>query len=318
MSSAACRTGNTKRRPFALLHSLLVIHYSPVTRFGTIALAGKPNAGKSTLLNALVGEELAIISPRPQTTRLPVIGLRTEGDVQLLFIDPPGLLDPEYLLQRAMLEDAVRVLQHADGILYLVPAGDPEVPPLASLLATPLPPDVPLLVLRTKVDLGSARGGSRPAGELPVSARTGAGIAEVLAWCEGCAHPGAFRYDPEDLSTQPTRFFVAEFVREAAFSLLGDELPYALAAEVDEFREGSSPLYIRVTLYVERDSQKGMVVGRGGRMLKRIGTQARRRIEAFLQQPVYLDLWVKTLPKWRSQPGALRRLGFQPPSENAP
>lgn len=289
-----------------------------MTRFGTIALAGKPNAGKSTLLNALVGEELAIVSPRPQTTRLPVIGLRTGGDVQLLFIDPPGLLDPQYLLQRAMLQDAVRVLQHADGILYLVPAGDPEAPPLASLLATPLSPEVPLLVLRTKVDLGSARGGSRPPGELPVSARTGVGIAEVLTWCEGCAHPGPFRYDPEDLSTQPTRFFVAEFVREAAFSLLGDELPYALAAEVDEFREGSSPLYIRVTLYVERDSQKGMVVGRGGRMLKRIGTQARRRIEAFLQQPVYLDLWVKTLPKWRSQPGALRRLGFQPPSENAP
>ena len=281
-------------------------------------MAGKPNAGKSTLLNALVGEELAIISPRPQTTRLSVIGLRTEGDVQLLFVDPPGLLDPEYLLQRAMLEDAVRVLQHADGILYLVPAGDPEVPPLASLLAVPLPADVPLLVLRTKIDLGAGGGESRPAGELPVSAHTGAGITEVLAWCAARARPGPFRYDPDDLSTQPTRFFAAEFVREAAFTCLGDELPYALATEVDEFREGSSPLYIRVTLYVERDSQKGMVVGRGGRMLKRIGTQARRRIEAFLQQPVYLDLWVKTLPKWRSQPDALRRLGFHPPSENAP
>jgi GTP-binding protein Era len=111
---------------------------------------------------------------------------------------------------------------------------------------------------------------------------------------------------------------VAEFVREAAFACLGDELPYALAAEVDEFREGSSPLYIRVTLYVERDSQKGMVVGRGGRMLKRIGTQARQRAEAFLREPVYLDLWVKTLPGWRSRPGVLRRLGFNPPPETAP
>jgi GTP-binding protein Era len=288
-----------------------------VTRFGTIALAGKPNAGKSTLLNALVGEELAIISPRPQTTRLPVMGLRTADDVQLLFVDPAGLLDARYLLQRAMVEDAERVLLRADGILYLVPAGEAGVPPLASLLSVPLPPDTPQLLLRTKSDLGTGPDATAGMGQ-HVSARTGAGIPEVLAWCAARARPGPFRYDPDDLSTQPTRFFVAEYVREAAFALLGDELPYALATDVDEFREGSSPLYIRVTLYVERDSQKGMVVGQGGRMLKRIGTQARRRIEAFLREPVYLDLWVKTLPRWRSQPGALRRLGFQPPSENTP
>ncbi|HEX9633164.1 MAG TPA: GTPase Era [Gemmatimonadales bacterium] len=288
------------------------------TRFGTIALAGKPNAGKSTLLNALVGEELAITSPRPQTTRLPVMGLRTEADVQLLFVDPPGLLDPTYLLQRAMLQDALRVLQHADGILYLVPEGDPDVPSLAALVPGAVPTGTPQLLLRTKADLSPGRTASGTAAHLVVSARTGAGIPEVLAWCAGRARPGPFRYDPDDLSTQPTRFFVSEFVREAAFDFLGEELPYALATDVDEFREGSSPLYIRVTLYVERDSQKGMVVGQGGRMLKRIGTQARGRIEAFLQQPVYLDLWVKTLPKWRSQPDALRRLGFQPPPEKAP
>lgn len=287
-----------------------------MTRFGTIVLAGKPNAGKSTLLNTLVGEELAIVSPRPQTTRVPVMGLYTAGDVQLLFVDPPGLLDPAYLLQRAMLEDAIRVLREADGILYLVPADESAAAPLDTLLPAPVS-GTPLLLLRTKTDLAAR---PSPAGEeaLAVSARTGTGIAAVRAWCIERARPGPFRYDPDDLSTQPTRFFVAEFVREAAFACLGDELPYALATEVDEFREGSSPLYIRVTLYVERDSQKGMVVGRGGRMLKRIGTLARQRTEAFLQQSVYLDLWVKTLPKWRSQPGALRRLGFHPPPEKTP
>lgn len=284
------------------------------TRFGTIALAGKPNAGKSTLLNAIVGEDLAIISPRPQTTRLPVLGLRTEHDVQLLFIDPPGLLDPGYLMQRAMLEDALRVLQHADAVLYLVPASDEAVTPLDQLLPTPLPAATPCVVLRTKSD--RPRAAAPPAdGEILVSARTGEGMDAVLAWCTAHARPGPFRYDPDDLSTQPTRFFVAEYVREAAFACLGDELPYALATEVDEYREGSSPLYIRVTVFVERDSQKGMVVGRGGRMLKRIGTMARQRIEGLLQQRVFLDLWVKTLPKWRSQPGALRRFGFQPPPE---
>jgi GTP-binding protein Era len=289
-----------------------------MTRFGTIALAGKPNAGKSTLLNALVGDELAIVSQRPQTTRVPVLGLRTEGDLQLLFVDPPGLMDPAYLLQRAMQDDAVHALGRADGILYLVPVGERTIPALASLLAGTLPAGTPQLLVRTKADLDASRGATAASGELYVSARTGAGIAEVIAWCAARARPGPFRYPPEDLSAQPTRFFVAEFVREAAFACLGDELPYALATEVDEFREGSSPLYIRVTLFVERDSQKGMVVGRGGRVLKRIGTLARRRTEAFLQQPVYLDLWVKTLPKWRSQPGALRRLGFHPPPEKAP
>lgn len=287
---------------------------SAETRFGTIALAGKPNAGKSTLLNAIVGEDLAIISPRPQTTRLPVLGLRTAQDVQLLFIDPPGLLDPQYLMQRAMLQDALRILQLADGVLYLVPATEVRVTPLDQLLPTPLPAKTPSLILRTKSDLRSV---DTPVseGEILVSAQSGEGMDTVLAWCTACARPGAFRYDPDDLSTQPTRFFVAEFVREAAFACLGDELPYALATEVDEYREGSSPLYIRVTVFVERDSQKGMVVGRGGRMLKRIGTMARQRIEGLLQQPVYLDLWVKTLPKWRSQPGALRRFGFDPPTE---
>lgn len=289
---------------------------SASTRFGTIALAGRPNAGKSTLLNALVGEALAIISPRPQTTRLPVLGLYTAGDVQLVFVDPPGLLDPQYLMQHAMLQDAVRVLQRADGVLYLVPAGEAEVPPLHALVAGAVPDAVPVLVVRTKADLTAAV--APGPGEVLVSARTGAGLDAVRAWCIARAVPGPFRHDPDDLSTQPVRFFVAEFVREAAFACLGDELPYALATEVDEYREGSSPLYIRVVVYVERDSQKGMVVGRGGRMLKRIGTAARQRIEAFLQESVYLDLWVKTLPKWRSQPGTLRRLGFHPPPERSP
>jgi GTP-binding protein Era len=282
------------------------------TRFATIALAGRPNAGKSSLLNALVGESLAIVSSKPQSTRLPVVGLRTEGAVQLALVDPPGLLDPTYLLQHAMLDAAYQVLDRADAILHLHPATEGDPPPLAVLLPRDRPPRRPVLTVVTKSDLVAVPP-SPPPDRLAISVVTGAGLDALVAWCTAHAAPGPFRYPPDDLSTQPVRFFAAEFVREAAFERLGEEVPYALAAEVDEFREGSTPVYIRVALYTERESQKAIVVGKGGRMIREIGVQARRRIEAFLGTPVYLDLWVKTLPRWRSRAAVLRRLGFEAP-----
>jgi GTP-binding protein Era len=289
----------------------------PQTRFATIALAGRPNAGKSSLLNALVGEPLAIVSAKPQSTRLPVVGLRTEGDRQLAFVDPPGLLEPGYLMQRVMVEAALAVLERAEAILHLHPATEGDAPPLARLLPADRPPRRPVLTVLTKADLAP---GPRPRvpGQLAVSVVTGEGLPELLAWCGEQATPGAFRYPADDLSTQPVRFFVAEFVREAAFEQLADEVPYAMAAEVDEFREGSTPVYIRVTLYTERQSQKAIVVGQGGRMIRAIGAQARRRIEGFLGAPVYLDLWVKTLPRWRTRAALLRRLGFDSPPTRSP
>jgi GTP-binding protein Era len=290
-----------------------------VTRCGTIVLAGQPNVGKSTLLNALVGEPLAIVSAKPQSTRMPVIGLRTEGTAQMIFVDPAGLLDARYPLQEAMRAEALDVVRQADLILYLHPAAQRPAPPLATLLPDGAAPRVPTLTVLTKVDqLDSAIGGTATPGQVLASAVSHQGVAEILRWCAEHLPPGPFRHDPDDLSAQPVRFFVAEFVREAAFAHLGAELPYAIAAEVDEFREGSSPLYIRTVLYTERESQKGMVVGRGGDMIKRIGTDARRRIEAFLGTPVYLELRVKTLPKWRSRAAALRRLGFRVPRTRSP
>jgi len=193
-----------------------------------------------------------------------------------------------------MLHEAAHLLEAADGILYLVPATEPRVPVLASLLPDGVSTLPPTLIVRTKADL--VEPGDQPVDGLVVSARSGTGLDAVLRWCGDQARPGPFRYDADDLSTQPTRFFVAEFVREAAFACLGEELPYALATEVDEFREGSTPLYIRVIIFIERDSQKGMVVGQGGRMIKRIGSLARQRIEAFVGEPVYLDLWSRPCP----------------------
>jgi GTP-binding protein Era len=221
-------------------------------------------------------------------------------------------------MQQAMLEEAIGVLPGADAILYLHAAPEGAAPPLATLLPDRRLPAVPILNLLTKADLLPATAPPPPPRSLRVSAVTRQGIDLLLAWCTAHAPLGPFRWAEDDLSTQPTRFFVAEFVREAAFAHLGEELPYSLAAEVDEFREGSSPLYIRVILFTERESQKGIVVGRGGRTIKQIGSQARRRIETLLGEPVYLDLWVKTLPKWRSDPSTLRRFGFHFPPETAP
>ncbi|HEX9727634.1 MAG TPA: GTPase Era [Gemmatimonadales bacterium] len=279
------------------------------TRCGIVVLAGKPNAGKSTLVNRLVGETLAIISPKPQTTRQAVVGILSEDLVQLALVDPPGLLDPRYLMQESMVAEALAWLQRADAVLYLHPITDGPPAPLDSLLPDGATLRAPILNVLTKRDLA----GPQPmtaSDRVAISASTGEGIPALLDWCRSAVPAGPFRFPVDDVSTQPTRFFVAEFVRETAFHLLGDELPYVIATEVDEFREGSEPLYIRVTLYVERESQKGIVIGTRGRTIKALGERARASIERFIGAPVYLDLWVKTYPRWRHSAEALRRFGF--------
>lgn len=284
-------------------------------RTGLVALAGRPNAGKSSLMNALVGQRLAIVSPKPQATRLPVVGLRTEGDTQYVFHDLPGLLDPSYALQASMVAAAHAVLARADVVLYLHPAPDAPAPPLAELARLERPIKAPVLVVYTKADLvPPARRRELEAGASVVSAVTGEGIDRLLEQARAHLPEREFDYDPDDVGTQPLRFFVVEYLREAAFELLEDELPYAFTAEVEEFREAERPMYIRVTLFVERETQKAMVIGRGGQTIKAIGQHARTRLEELVGAPVYLDLWVKTLPRWRRSPAALARFGF-PTSE---
>ena len=283
-----------------------------VQRTGDIALAGAPNVGKSSLLNALIGEHLAIVSPKAQATRLPVIGLRTEGDTQFIFHDLPGLLEPAYLLQHRMRAAALETLHAADLVLHLHPAPEAPAPPLAEV-AMIEPAALPLVLpVYTKADLvpPARRADLAGTGAAVVSAETGEGIPELLETVRLRLPEGPFRYDADEIGTQPLRFFVTEYLREAAFSLLEDELPYAFAADVEEFREAERPVYIRVTLYVERASQKAMVIGRGGRTIKAIGAHARARLESLLGAPVYLDCWVKVLPAWRRTPTALARLGF--------
>jgi GTPase len=288
-------------------------------RTGHIALAGAPNVGKSTLLNALVGQHLAIVSPKPQATRLPVTGLRTDQDTQYIFHDLPGLLDPSYLLQARMRELALQTARKMDLVLHLHPAPDAPAPPFDRLIGSAEPLDIPVLTVYTKGDLIHPTRRAELEQESPVVATSGDdGIARLLQRVGSHLPEREFQYDPDDVGTQPVRFFVVEYLREAAFELLGDELPYSFTAEVEEFREAERPVYIRVTLFVERESQKAIVIGRSGATIKAIGAHARRRLEELIGAPVYLDCWVKTLPNWRKSSGALTRFGFPAtPKESA-
>jgi GTP-binding protein Era len=276
-------------------------------RCGTVALAGRPNVGKSTLLNALVGEHLAIVSPKPQSTRMPVVGLLTKDDAQFIFTDSPGLLEPEYQLHEAMRAAALRAIDDAEVIAYLHPLAEYPAPPLAQVARLERPPRAPVVTVYTKADLAA----SPPRADvLAVSAVTGAGLDALLAALRAHVPESPFHYDPDELATQPMRFFAAEFIREAAFEQLHEELPYSVACEIDEFREGAEPVYIRAVVYVERDSQKGIVIGEGGRTIKALGAAARAKIETLLGARVFLDLHVKVLPKWRRHEPSLKRLGY--------
>lgn len=291
------------------------------TRFGIVALVGKPNVGKSSLLNAILGTDLAMVSPKAQATRLPVSGVHTVGTAQMVLLDLPGLLDPGYALQRALRRMALDGLADADVVLQLHPAPDAPAPPLAELIPDLLAPVTGTVHLAyTKSDLlaPAARAALEQTDASLVATTDPGAVAQLVGRLAALLPRGEFRHDPEEIGTQPVRFFVGEYLREAAFQLLDEELPYAVTAHVEEFREGRDPVYIRATLFVERESQKGIVIGKGGAVLREIGSRARARLEALLGERVYLETRVKVLPNWRRQPATLARFGFPPVADETP
>ena len=280
---------------------------------GIVTVVGKPNVGKSTLLNRIVGEKLSITSAKPQSTRNRVVGIRTAEDTQMVILDTPGLLNPRYALQESMKEAAIRALEDADVIVYLADAAEGTPPSLTEAAGLKHPPRAPVLTALNKADMLDPTSRATLAGDdrFLVSARTGEGIPELMARGEEQLPESPFIYPEDEISTQPLRFFVAEMIRETTLEQLQDEVPYSVAVEVEEYREERSPLYIRAVIYVERDSQKAIIIGGKGAQIKRIGESARKKIEAFIDAKVYLDLWVKVVANWRKDPGSLSRFGYQ-------
>lgn len=291
-------------------------------RSGFVTLVGLANAGKSTLVNALTGESLSIVTARPQTTRQRVTAILTTAEYQAVFVDTPGLLEPRYLLQESMQQEARGGELDADVLVYVADMGfDKSLEHAAAYAPPPGPRTILCLNKRDRVDENTCRSvvsGFETSSEweavIPTTGTDGSGVPELRDAVLRLLPIGPPYYPEDELATAPLRFFVAEKIREACFEELGEELPYSTAVGVDEYREGSTPLYIGATIFVERKSQKGIVIGKGGRTVRRIGIRAREGIEVFVGERVYLDLRVKVLANWRKNPGKLRLLGYPVPS----
>jgi len=292
-------------------------------RAGFVSLVGRPNSGKSTLLNRLVGEKLAIVSPRPQTTRNRITGIRNLPGAQIVFVDTPGLHAPAGKLGAFMRQTVERALEDVDLVCVLADVTEPRHPDpeLLEMLGRHRGPAYCVL---NKTDRMRAKGRLLPlidawqaAGRfreiVPISALDGSNCDRLLQLIVDTLpeHPAFF--PPDATSDQPETFYVAEMIREKVFLLTHEEVPYAVAVRVEELTERTAPeaLYIQATIFVERDSQKGILIGQAGSMLKRIGTAARRELEAFFGIKVYLALTVRVRPQWRKDDRALREFGFR-------
>lgn len=287
---------------------------------GFVVVLGLPNAGKSTLLNRLVGEKVAIVSPKPQTTRNRIQGMVNRPDAQIVLIDTPGVHEPNSALGRQMMNEVRQALAGIDLGVILVDASRPFQQADRKLLQLAATFSGPLLLALNKIDLVAKplllplidlyRKQREFAEIIPISARTGDGCGRLVDAIVRLLPEGP-PYFPQDLSTdQPERFLAAEIVREKAIRATRQEVPYSLAVFVDRFEEGDRLLRIHATLQVERDSHKGILIGRGGAMLKRIGTEARRELEEILGTRIFLGLFVKVERGWRNDPQKVRQLDW--------
>lgn len=284
---------------------------------GFVSIFGKPNAGKSTLLNALLGEKLAIVSPKVQTTRHRIKGILNEPGYQLIFSDTPGIIDPKYKLQEKMMQAVKASLEDADVAILLVSAT--EDPQEADNIFSNLNLKVPAIVVVNKIDakksdLESVKNffTSKPYAKdvLGISALNRINLDELLNTILKFVPEGEPFFDDENISDLPTRFFVAELIREKIYHLYQQEIPYETTVLVRAFEEKTTLTKIIADIIVSRESQKAIILGEGGKMIKQVGTHARKEIEAFIGRKVFLELFVKVKPKWRENETFLKEYGY--------
>ena len=294
-------------------------------RAGYCAIVGIPNAGKSTLLNALLGTKLSIVTRKPQTTRKRVLGIYSTENEQIVFLDTPGIMPrPTTLLHKAMLKDVRRSFGDADVILVLA---EPNVPPDRALPEAwkeyvKAASGTPMVLVLSKTDLLKEKEMLFPILQqyaersefkeiVPISAKTSYNLKELVSTIRGYLPLSEQLFDPEQLSDQNDRFFVSEFIRESIFQKFKEEIPYSTEVQIGEYKERSAgKWYISADIIVERDSQKAILIGKRGEALKSLGVSARRAIERFLGMPVYLELHVKTKRDWRQSKQALAAFGY--------
>lgn len=294
------------------------------TKAGYVALVGRPNVGKSSLLNAMIGEKLSIVTPRAQTTRDRVLGIFTDARAQIVFVDTPGLLEPAYALHRSMLETALQAVRDSDLVLLLLDPTRPEEPPAWEALDELRKRRDSLFIAINKIDTATEEEIAKLEAwaqlelgkpTVLISARENTGVDELRETLIDALPESPFFYPEDDIAVQSVRFFVEELIRETVFEEYDQEVPYSTVARIDEFKEDRSPIYIRATLFVERESQKPIIIGKQGAGIRSLGQRARTKIEQFVGSPVYLDLWVKAMPGWRNKAASLQFLGYPVPPE---
>ena len=290
----------------------------PITHSGFVGLLGRPNVGKSTLLNRILGQKIAITSPKPQTTRNRIAGVLNRRGVQMVFVDTPGVHEGPKLINRYMLREAMACLRDLDAALFIVDATHGPERDDEALAARLRGAAVPVILVVNKVDIGStpteAFSGLFPfRSNHRISAATGEGMEVLLDDVAGLLPEGP-EYYPSDMVTDRTeRFASEEFIREKVFELTGQEIPYSVAVTVEDWEEKPEQgmVVIRATIHVERESQKGIVIGKGGHLIKEIGRRARLELEPLLGSRIYLDLRVTVDRNWTKDPKALRRFGYE-------
>ncbi|WP_214860964.1 GTPase Era [Exiguobacterium sp. s161] len=290
---------------------------------GFVSIIGRPNVGKSTFLNRVIGQKIAIMSDKPQTTRNKIQGVYTTEDVQTIFIDTPGIHKPKHKLGDFMMKVATNALREVDAILFMVNVTEPKGKGDDFIIEKLKELDTPIILVMNKVDLihpndippiiESYKNELEFAAVVPISALQGNNVGPLLEEIAKILPEGPMYYPEDQVTDHPERFIISEMIREKVLQKTRDEVPHSIAVAIDQIktRENGNMVDVHATILIERDSQKGIIIGKRGALLKEIGSEARTDIEMLLGTKVYLNLWVKVQKDWRNKAGQLRELGFR-------